>query len=97
MKNQVFGILDCMILLLFFLPFFGVKSGDSYRAVSLLSYTGVLRYTWNAYIVVVSVSGLYGMLQLILHNLDNRFWIKNRAVISVGITFLGIGIFITNK
>ena len=52
-RNLVFGLLDCSVVLLLFLPFFGQKADGIVRSVSLLSLTEPALRLRIAYFVVV--------------------------------------------
>ena len=61
MRTVVFGLLDCGMGLLLFLPLFGQRSADAVRPVSLLSLAAVQPYGKAAFLALVLVSVLVGI------------------------------------
>lgn len=93
----IFGLFDCMAGLLMFLPFFGEKSGEQFLSVSLFALSNIPPYLKTAYIALIAISVLFGIAQLALQNLENSFWSRNKALLSVTINFIGIFIFLVSK
>ena len=58
MRDLVFGILDCMAALLFFLPLFGQPEGDTVKIVPLLSFTETRDYIWLTFAVAGGLTAL---------------------------------------
>jgi transcriptional regulator with XRE-family HTH domain len=52
-RDLVFGLLDCGMALLLFLPFFGEEAGGVIRGISLLSITGLQPYMKMVYFAAV--------------------------------------------
>ena len=65
-RDLFFGLLDCGMILLLFLPFFGQKADGVIREVSLLSLSGVQQYLKAAYIAFVSIMVVLGIMTLAL-------------------------------
>ncbi|MBQ6806330.1 MAG: helix-turn-helix transcriptional regulator [Lachnospiraceae bacterium] len=91
------GILDCMMLLLLFLPFYGQKSGEIYLSVNLFSLTSIEDYLWYLYVAVIAVNSVFGIIQLALQNCGNKLWIQSRKIVSFGLTFLGTILFVISR
>ncbi|MDL2235144.1 helix-turn-helix domain-containing protein [Christensenellaceae bacterium OttesenSCG-928-L17] len=85
-RNRMFGVLDCMTALLFFLPLFGQQEGDAIVTVPLLFLNGTKDWIWVVFVALVSLLTLYGVLQLTLENWKNRVWMKRKALISLGLS-----------
>ena len=68
-RNTVFGLLDCSIIMLLFLPLFAHKAGGTVQAVSLLELTGTVTYIKPAYYFTVAVIFLSGIILLTLKNI----------------------------
>lgn len=81
--NLVFGILDCMLALLFFLPFFGQQEDGFIKMVSLLSFNDTKDFIWLTFAMIILLTTIYGVAQLALQNWRNRIWAKSRTVISI--------------
>lgn len=69
LRATLFGLLDVMHLLFFFLPMFGEKTGDFVRAVSLLS----LPASWirTVYLVLFAFAALFGAVDILLQNMEH--------------------------
>ena len=90
----VFGLLDCSAVLLLFLPFFGDKTAEMVRAVSLVGLSQTTAYLKAAYYVLVFGLMLTGILNLALQNCSLSFWLKNSTKISLAVNGLGMLLFI---
>ena len=90
----IFGLFDCMAGLLMFLPFFGQKSGEQILSVSLINLTAVSHYIKTAYIGFIAFSVIFGILQLALQNFENGFFRKNKFIVSVALSVVGLFVFI---
>ena len=97
MRDLVCGLLDCSLLLFFFLPFFGQRSnaaaGGTIYQVSLLSLADIGIYIKAAYVVIVCGIVLSGILTLALQNCQWAFWKRYKYHISVGLSALATIIF----
>lgn len=85
MRNLVFGILDCMVALLFFLPLFGQQENNMIITVPLLSYTEAKDYIyiWIVYVSVIILTTVFGIAQLALQNWQHRIWLQSKVIISL--------------
>lgn len=86
MRNLMFGILDCMTALMFFLPLFGQQENGAVVTVPLLSFTETRDYIWLAFVALIAIITLLGILQLALQNWQNRVWAKIKAPLSLGVS-----------
>ena len=93
LRDLVFGLLDCSVAMFFFLPFFGQKTGEVIREVSLLSLTGVSSWLRTAYFVVVIGIVLCGVLTLALQNWRQAFWDRSKSQISLLFNAVGTLLF----
>ena len=96
-RNLVFGLLDCSIVLFFFLPLFGQKTGDSVREVSLLSLVEIAMYLRIIYFSVVIAIVVWGVLELALQNWNKIFWVKSKCKISLMLNILATLLFIISS
>jgi transcriptional regulator with XRE-family HTH domain len=92
-RDLVYGLLDFSIISLFFLPFFGERTSEGIRAVSLLFLSGVSLYLRITYIVFVALMALFGILTLALQNFNQTFWVQNKDKISLILNIVGALIF----
>lgn len=86
MRAVVFGLLDCGMGLLLFLPLFGQRSADAVRPVSLLSLTAVQPYGKAAFLALVLLSVLAGIGALALQGSGFSRWEAVREKLSLGLS-----------
>lgn len=92
-RDIIFGLLDISVALLFFLPFFGQKSGSVIDDVSLLALTEIASYLKISYLIVVTATVVSGILILTLQNIRNSFWVRIKNKISLIISIIGVLLF----
>ena len=91
------GILDCLTLLLFFLPVFGNGGKTEGESVSLLAMTGVGLWLKIIFIAVMGITILNGFCTVIISNFDKPAWNKHRVVTGVILSILGTMLFILSR
>ena len=96
-RDLVFGLLDCGMALLFFLPFFGEQSSGVLQEVPLLQLSGTQPYTKAAYLVFVPASILVGILTLALQNCRKHFWVRSKYTISLLLSAVCVCLFIVTR
>lgn len=82
-RDLVFGLLDVGALMLLFLPFFAQRTDYGVYAVSLLGLTGVAPFMRVAYITLVVVIALVGVLTLALQSCTCAFWLRVKSKLSL--------------
>ena len=92
-RDLVFGLSDCAMALLLFLPFFGQRTADGISAVSLISLTGVAVYMRVAYIALVGMMVALGILTLALQNCRAALWVKTKHPLSAVLSAVGVCLF----
>lgn len=92
LRDLVFGLLDMSTALFFFLPLFGQTYGATLQEVSLLSLTAVAPYVRVAYLSVVALLIVLGILTLALQNANVPLWLKLKAPVSL--LFGGVGVLV---
>ena len=97
LRDLVFGLLDCGIALLLFLPFFGQREGDIIREVSLLTLDGIQAYMKNAYFVFVFLMIGLGILTLALQNCQKKAWVQSKGLISLLLSAFGLCLFVISN
>ena len=97
LRDLIFGLLDCGMALLLFLPFFGQKADGVIREVSLLSLSGVQQYLMAAYIAFVSIMVVLGIMTLALQNCRQRLWTQSKSVLSLALSAAGVCLFIISQ
>ncbi len=96
-RDLVFGLLDCGMALLLFLPFFGQKADGVIREVSLLTLNGIQPYLKTSYIAFVSIMAVLGIIALALQNYHQRFWTQIKSVLSLTLSAVGVCLFIISQ
>ena len=94
LRDLVFGLLDCSIAMLSFLPFFAQKGTAVIQACSLLSLTGAALYLKVAYWSVVIGTVASGILTLALQNCAPAFWERCKNRISLFFNLIGAILFV---
>ncbi len=92
----IFGLLDCSIAVLFFLPLFGNRAEGVVQAVSLLSLTGIASYLKVVYFIVVIAIILCGIMTFALQNWHNAGWEYCRGRTSFVLSAMGLLLFIVS-
>jgi transcriptional regulator with XRE-family HTH domain len=96
-RDLIFGLLDCGMALLLFLPFFGQKTEGVIREVSLLALSDIQPYLKTAYIVFVGIMIVLGIIILALQNFSQRLWTQIKSVLSLTLSVVGVCLFIISQ
>ncbi len=97
LRDLVFGLLDCGMALLLFLPFFGMQADGVLQEVSLLNLSGIRGYIQTAYFIFVLASILVGILTLALQNCRHRLWVQSKQLLSILLSAVCICLFIITR
>lgn len=87
-RTLVFGMLDCSLVLLLVLPFFGEKAKGTVQAVSLLSLATSTSYIKPILLTVIVLLILYGIATLTLQNMEHSVWQRNKEKGSLGLSIV---------
>ena len=96
-RDLIFGLLDCGMVLLLFLPLFGQKSEEGIQAVSLLALSGIQPYLKTVYCGLVSLVIIWGFLILALQNCHQRLWLRRKWVFSLIASGISVCLFVVGK
>lgn len=96
-RDLVFGLLDCGMALLLFLPFFGQTVEGVLEDVSLLNLIAAQAYLKTAYFIWVSVIIVLGILNLALQNLQPLPFARHKTLLSLIASTIGVGLFIISQ
>ena len=96
-RSLIFGLFDCSLSLLFFLPLFGQKVGGVIQEISLLGLTEIQLYLKIAYFIIVVGTIVLGIASLALQNYDCAFWSQNKNKFSLLFSIIGVFIFIISQ
>ena len=97
LRDLIFGLLDCGMALLLFLPFFGQKADGVIRSVSLLALSNIQPYLKTTYIAFVSIMVVLGIKTLALQNCHQRLWTQSKSVLSLTLSAVGVCLFIISQ
>lgn len=95
--DLVFGLLDCGMVLLLFLPFFGQKTDGAIQTVSVLALREVQPYLRTAYIAFILAVSVWGIFTLALQNCRQRLWLQSKRWVSLIVSALGLCLFIVSQ
>ena len=96
-RDLVFGLLDCAMALLLFLPFFGQKATGAIQNVSLLGLTSVQPYLRTIYLIDVLAMIAIGIVTLALQNCRQLFWLRNKHIASIVLSVISVCLFIISQ
>lgn len=96
-RDLVFGLLDCAMALLLFLPFFGQKATGAIQNVSLLGLTSVQPYLRAIYLIDVFAMIAMGVVTLALQNCRQLFWLRNKHIASSVLSVISVCLFIISQ
>ena len=96
-RDLIYGLLDCGIGLLLFLPLFGQKSLEIIQEVSLINLSNIQPYLLILYYAVVIGLVLFGVLTLALQNCRQTIWNRYKYTISVVLSSFGVFLFIISQ
>lgn len=96
-RDLAFGLLDCGMALLLFLPFFGEEAGGVIRGISLLSITSLQPYMKLAYFAAVLVNAVFGVLVLALQNCKKSLWLISKHLVSLCLSVLNVCLFVVSR
>lgn len=95
--DLIFGLLDCSVAMLLFLPFFGQTINGAIQASPLWALTAVSGYLKIAYCVFVITIALWGLLTLALQNWEQPFWTQSKRALSLLLNIGGALLFIISS
>ena len=96
-RDLVFGLLDCGMALLLFLPFFGQKADGIIQEVSLLVLNSIQPYLKIAYIVFIGTMIVMGITTLALQNYRHRLWTQYKSILSLALSAVGVCLFVISQ
>ena len=96
-RDLVFGLLDCGMALLLFLPFFGQKADGIIQEVSLLVLNEIQLYLKITYLAFVGTMIVLGIMTLALQNFRQRLWTQCKNILSLALSAVGVCLFIISQ
>ncbi len=92
-RNLVFGVLDCGMIMFLVIPFFGQSAGENIKAVTLLNLTGAASYIKIPYLIIVFAIIVVGVLTLALQKSQWDLWARSKYKLSIGLSAAGAVLF----
>ena len=96
-RDLIYGLLDICIAMLLFLPFFAEKAGGTIQSVSLIAFYGAHTYLKIAYLVVVILMTVMGILTLALRNCQWVVWVRSKTTISLMLGVIAVLVFMISS
>lgn len=96
-RDLVFGLLDCSVASLFFLPLFGQPTKDAVQIVPLLALANTGWYINGVYMAILLLTIAWGILLLALLNHCAAVWAKTKSAVSIFLSAFGVLIFIASR
>jgi len=96
-RDMAFGLLDCSMTLLLFLPFFGQNANGEIHAVALLRASLLQPYLKTLYAASIISMVLSGVLTLALQNCDFTLWTQHKTKLSFLLHTAGIFLLIVSR
>lgn len=91
------GILDCLIVLLFFLPVFGDGGIGTVSSVNLFGLTSISSWVRNIYIVIMSLTVFNGFCTVVISSLEKPLWSRHRLITGIALSTAGTLIFVLTR
>ena len=88
-RDLVFGLFDCSMAMLLFLPFFAQKVEGIIQEVSMLSLSEIEIYVKVPYLIIVFGIIICGILSLTLQNCISTLWVQSKDKVSLGLSVIG--------
>lgn len=88
------GILDCLMILLFFIPVFGNHSVSAVTAVSLLNLTDISMWLKTAFIVIVGLTVVNGFCSVVISGFDKSLCNKHRFITGIVLSTISTALFV---
>lgn len=86
------GVLDCLAILLLFLPVYG--GGGTGSSAALFALTGISRWLRILFAVTLGLTVVNGVFTAAFSGLDRPVWIRHRLVTGLALSILGTMLFI---
>ncbi len=87
------GILDCLIILLFFLPVFGDSGISGIYSVDLAALSGASRWLKTLFTVITGLTAANGLATVVISGFDRSVWNRHRLVTGIVLSVAGTILF----
>lgn len=89
LRDLVFGLLDCSVLLFLFLPVFGNHLDGTVKAVSLIQYSAATPWSKGSLWLVTMAMAASGVMTLVFQNLGYSLWERCKTSLSMVLGIAG--------
>lgn len=96
-RRRVFGLLDCCMALLLFLPFFGQQKEGEAQGVSLLSLTEMQMYLKICFGIIILGAVLLGLALLLLRQWQHPLWQQYKLALSLSVGAIALLLFMLGR
>ena len=96
-RDLIFGLLDCGMALLLFLPIFGEDSNGVIQALPLLALSAIRPYLKAAYLAAVLAGVLVGIVTLALQNCRHIIWARYKHILSIILSIVCVCLFMISQ
>lgn len=97
LRDLIYGLLDLSVVMFIFLPLFATKINGVIESGSLMALDGIQPYLRIAYMVVIIVTALMGVITLAMQNCKALVWVKSKSVISLILGIILVMLFIISS
>ena len=96
-RDLIFGLLDCGVSMLLFLPFFAETVNGQIVEVSLLGLSTTTPLLHIVYFIVVTAIVILGVLTLAMQNYTGSFWCRSKTMLSLLLCAAAAFLFIISR
>lgn len=95
--SLICGVLDCLLILLLFVPSFGQQSGGMIISVGLLRLTQISRWQKAVFFSLIILSTLNGLAGVVMCRFDNPVWNRHRLYTGLALSVIGSMFFVLSR
>lgn len=93
-RDLVFGLLDCSIAMLYFIPIFSYRVNDFVKQVSLFSIENKPDFILISFVSIITLTVLCGITILAMQSSTNEVWNKIKINLSLVLSIISVVIFL---
>lgn len=93
-RDLVFGLLDCSIAMLYFIPIFSYRVDDFVKQVSLFSIENKPDFILISFVSIITLTVLCGITILAMQSSTNEVWNKIKINLSLVLSIISVVVFL---
>ncbi|SJZ95323.1 helix-turn-helix domain-containing protein [Anaerorhabdus furcosa] len=93
-RDLVFGLLDCSIAMLYFIPIFSYRVDDFVKQVSLFSIENKPDFILISFVSIITLTVLCGITILAMQSSTNEVWNKIKLNLSLVLSIISVVVFL---